>query len=806
MLTEMNRFNSGAMCGFVHSTFDFTIKDLPRNLEVKSSVKTVVEEDPARPSVRFLFIRFFLSFLQHGEPSIRNAMLRLRSWITPLFKYLKMDTPSIIYDLLECMTTRVLAEKGIPRATKTNAFNEWVLSNILGLYIRDEPVHFTVSGKQVETRPADIAHEFLMSACTNRGSGICFPDRGWYPPGYSENGDKRRTTPKVYNRILSSFVTSIRPFADTTQLELMLAIFRSSPELVADHFLSNSSFNFEPKLTATWIGYCTFLISIIALPIPQNFGAPGAVALPPPSNVVVENILPKPLGKAVMTRCLTHKNKLIRFFSIRLLITAFEKLRSVLDALETALASVHDLTEAWRKCKSEIVEDFCKRIPDASVVPSSVSKIGANGVLQTEMKMRLLENYYATVPEMASSGKFDVNIALTPFQGAEGDHQSGIRLLEMGHLLKIANGVPDVRWWNKTAAMNHSPFVTILKLCCKSSITAPQQRVRALLHSFASSTYLFQSETTASPLDALLESLSMVNDPENLEAILSFLDDVVARCIRGPFKYLDYYAETTVEIREQTPEVSGLPPVSPIIMALLEQWKFFMQSKNCSNQQKICGVKWLYRFLEFCAHLGENKYVISILLGRLTTDYGAIHKGFTELKDYTWKDQSPELASNNMYDESGLVGIRDLFITLPSWRVDPHIVTLLSKCVLNDTIETSIFDLAMVQGAMVEIVKSKEIVIAEATAAVVELNRLMKCIAFQLIARGGQVMENTKLFVSGEGSCLELFCSTSISIDRIHLVVEISRGSWTIYPPQRGSEFLQHHRLCRTSFYNLQAE
>ncbi|KAF8533077.1 ribosome 60S biogenesis N-terminal-domain-containing protein [Trichophaea hybrida] len=774
MLTEMNQFNSGALCGYVHSTFDFTIKDLPRNLEVKNSVMVAVKEDSSRPSVRFLFIRFFLSFLQHGEPSIRNSMLRLRSWITPLFKYLKTDTPSIIYDLLECITTKVLAEKEIPRATKTIVLNEWVLSNILGLYTRDETVHFSISGKQVEQRLADIAHEFLLSACTNRGSGICFPDCGWYPPGYSENGDKRRSAPKVYNRILSSFVTSIRPFAGTSQLKLMLEIFRSSPELVADHFLSNPSFNFEPKLTSTWIGYCTFLISIIALPIPRNFGTPGTVALPPPSNVVVENILPKPLGKTVMTKCLTHKNSLIRFLSIRLLITAFEKFRSVLDALETVFASLHDLTEAWKKCKSEIVEDFCKRIPDISVVPSCVSRIGAND-LQTEMKTRLLEKYYAAIPEMAS-GKFDVNIAFTPFQGGEGDHRSGIGLLEMGHLLKIANGVPDVRWWNKTAAMNHSPFVAIVKLCCKSSITASQQRVRALLHSFASSSFLFQSETIVSPLDALLESLSAVNDPENLEAILLFLDDVVARCIRGPFKYLDYYAEAIVEIREQTPEVSGLPPVSPIIMTLVERWKFFMRSKIYSSQQKLCVVTWLYRFLEFCTHLGENKFVISILVDRLTTDSGAILEGFAELNDSMWKDQRPGLASKNIYDALGLVGIRDLFVALPSWRVDPHIVTLLSKYVLNDRIESSIFDLAMVQRAMVEIVKSKKIGIAQATTAVVELNRLMKCVAFNLISQGAQVRENIKLFVSEEGSYLDLFCSTSVSIDRIYLVVEISRG------------------------------
>lgn len=474
MLTEMNRFNFGIMCGFVHSAFDFTLKDLPRNLEVKGNAKAAVE-DPSRPSVRTIFVRFFLSFLQNGEPSVRNEILGLRSWVTPVFKHLKLDTPSIINDLLEAMTTRVLDEKDIPRATKTNVFNEWILTHILGLYTREETVKVFKAGKAEEKRIADVAHEFLLNACTKRGSGICFPDHGWYPPGHSEHDDKRKTAPKVYNRILSSFLTSIRPYADTMQLDLILEIFKTCPELVADHFLSNSTFSFEPKLTSTWIGYCTFLLSSITLPIPENFGAPTESALPPPTNVVVENILPKPLGKTVMTKCLTHENGLIRFLATRLLVTSFQKLRAVLNALDAASASVVDPTQTWKKCRFDVIEEFCKRIPDANVVSSvGTGKTDINGVLQTEANMRLLADYYATIPEMALLGKFDVNIALSNFLSSEGGDQKGMRLLEMGHLLKIANEVPDVKWWNKTRKSQYlvmAWFCAYFEFSCNEALT-----------------------------------------------------------------------------------------------------------------------------------------------------------------------------------------------------------------------------------------------------------------------------------------------------------------------------------------------
>ncbi|KAI5849195.1 ribosome 60S biogenesis N-terminal-domain-containing protein [Tricharina praecox] len=723
LLTEMNRFNFGAMCGFVHSTIDFTIKDLPRNLEVKGGAKATVEEI-GRPSVRTQFLRFFLSFLQNGEPSVRNEMMGLRSWITPIFKHLKTDTPEIINDLLTCFTTRVLDEKEIPRATKTNAFNEWILAHILELYTREETVKTSNAGKDIEKPLADIAHEFLMSVCTKRGSGACFPDHGWYPPGHMADEEKRKSAPKVFNRILSSLLTHIRPYASTMQLDLMLDILKTCPELVADYFLSNWSFSFDPKLTSTWIGYCTFLHSTITLPIPENFGAPEAQILPPPTNVIVENVLPKPLTKAIMSKCLTHENNFIRFLATRLLISAFQKLRSVLKALDEAAGSVHDPTETWKRCRFDVIEEFCKRIPDASVVSNIAGK--TSGVLQTEARMRLLAEYYTTIPELALSGNYDVNVALSNFLGNEFEDQKGMKQLEMGHLLQIATEVPDVKWWNKTPAMKHSPFVAILKRCCSTATNTSQRQVRTLLHSFASTSYLFQAETSASPLDALLESLSTLEDSGDLEAILSLLDEVVARCIRGPFKYLDDYAELAAEIQKQKPEASNFAPVSPLVMTLVEQWKFFMQSKDHSSQQKLGGVRWLLRLLESCAVLGENRFVLAVLCDRVASS-GSTDESIPKLKNYLQEgDQGLEIAPNGGREYDSAVGVRDMFTRFPNRRIDVQMIALLSDGVLHRRIEPSLFDLAVVQRAITEVAESRNISTSKAAAVITQLNELMK--------------------------------------------------------------------------------
>ncbi|KAA8908374.1 ribosome 60S biogenesis N-terminal-domain-containing protein [Sphaerosporella brunnea] len=777
LLTEMNRFNFGAMCGAVHSAFDFTVKDLPRNLEVKGLTKPTVE-DPARPSVRTVYLRFILSFLLNGEPSVRNEVLGLRSWTTPIFKHLKTDSAVILHEFLECMTMKVLDEKEIPRATKTNFFNEWTLSHILSLYSREETVMVSKAGKEEEKKVADIAHEFLLNACTKSGAGICFPDHGWYPPGHSDGEEKKKNAPKVHNRILSSLLASIRPYADTMQLDLALGICKTCPELVADHFLSNPTFSFEPKLTSTWIGYCTFLVSVITIPIPENFGAPMALALPPPTSVIVENIIPKPLDKTGLTKCLTNENGLIRFFAIRLLIAAFQKLRSVLDALDTASSAVHDPTESWKKCRFDVVEEFCRRIPDASIVSSIGSgKSDSQGLLQIEAKTRLLADYYTTLPEIASSGRFDINIALGYFLENEDSNQKGMKLLEMGHLLKIANEVPDVKWWNKTSTMKHSPFVAILKRCCSSAANAPQRQVLALLHSFASSSYLFQAETSASPLDALLESLSTIANSENLGAILSFLDEVVARCIRGPFKYLDDYAEIAAGLQNNTSEAAKLSPVSPIVMTLVEQWKFFIQSKDYSSQQKAGGLRWLLRLMESCAILGENRFVLAVLCDRVLDDSGTMKEGIRELKDYLLQDSGLELTSDDDMQEDGVaVGIRDLLTKLRKRCVDVRIAPLLIESVRHRRIEATVFDVTVVQRAIVDIVKCSSNNSADAVSAIIKLTELTKYMTFQLISQGNKSVEKTKAFIAKESPCLHAFLTTPVTAGKLPEIAALSHG------------------------------
>lgn len=95
----------------------------------------------------------------------------------------------------------------------------------------DDPTHI----------PADVVHHFLLAICTRPGVGICFKDRGWYPresnpeeEKTSKMDDEPRTKGgRIYNKILSNVLKTLKVNEDSRQQELALKIASSCPELVA---------------------------------------------------------------------------------------------------------------------------------------------------------------------------------------------------------------------------------------------------------------------------------------------------------------------------------------------------------------------------------------------------------------------------------------------------------------------------------------------------------------------------------------------------------------------------------------------
>jgi nucleolar pre-ribosomal-associated protein 1 len=321
------------------------------------------------------------------------------------------------------------------------------------------------------------AHDFLILVCTTPGSGALFRQFGWYPPAPRAEIDRIMADPvadgsdeidiaedslelsvmfqegvPIRNHSLANFIQTLRPSTSMAHSDLLLKIFRAAPELVADYFFRRRSFSFEPKPTDTWIGYAAFIFSALQLPVPAFFGRrEGYDKQPPPVSIVIENILPQVLSQKALTRCLHQQSELIISFALRLLIASFQKLETVLGMFRTATAQGLDL---YKLSSARLVAEFSRRCPRMRDVVLAFRATPESQSSQREAATRLLSLYYKIMPRIALEEKFDVSVPLATALGHqpptdEAPETLRLRLLELGHLLRIARATPDMRWWQK---------------------------------------------------------------------------------------------------------------------------------------------------------------------------------------------------------------------------------------------------------------------------------------------------------------------------------------------------------------------
>ncbi|KAK6499839.1 hypothetical protein TWF481_010196 [Arthrobotrys musiformis] len=593
LLTEINKFDNGSLCPFLHQSLDFTVKDLARNLEVKKTEKPdhVPVEDPDRPSVRTVFIRFILSFFRHGAQNIKTDIMGLRTFTTPLFKYIRQDTAVVIDEVLTTFRECIISDQDISRSAKTNYFNDWSLSRLAELCYRDDDINPEIPDRTV----ADVAFEFLGGVCTTPGNGVCFKDNGWY------NGSKPDTSDKsgkqnVNNRILLGLLKSLRPYSNTYHLRLLIAVFTAAPELVAAYFNDNTAFTFDPKLTATWIGLSSVVLETIQIPVPEGFGysagEEGGPSAPPPVRNSMENILPQQVNRAVLTKCLGFNNNFVRFIAVRILNAAFAKLVGVLEKMGQIAEDLVD-GSAWGRGVYDLIDEFSKRVPEVGTVVAAFNQMKEDAALQREAGSRLLRNYYEYLPSavggVSTGGKsgFDFGPAFGKVLVKIGESR-GFEALEVKHCLHLAKLLPETRWWAKPAAAKYSPAITLMKVFTEGNGGERTGDVYGLLEKIVDDSSVFGKNGKKGgvhPLEALMETFECVRGQDGWERVLGYLDNACGRLVQGPYKYFDI-------VGEALEKVEGGRGLSPLLAALFHQFNFLKKEEE--KREELEGLcKWL---------------------------------------------------------------------------------------------------------------------------------------------------------------------------------------------------------------------
>ncbi|KAH6607857.1 ribosome biogenesis urb1 [Trichoderma cornu-damae] len=503
LLREAVCLDGGAYARRIVRARTFTFASLGRNLEVGNTGDN--QGDSRKASVRTNAVRFFLSCLKYLHSDGRKELLSQKELLSHLTFMIKSDPPFLVLEILDILMTHVLADGKISREVKFKCFNTKTLMRILALY------SYSTSAETESDvdRVVEKAHQFLMHVCTKPGAGILYPSTGLYPKETNEEfsvqlakqrsltqgsmakDDAYRDGVPVYNFVLSEFAAKLRPWSSMKHSQLLTAIFEVAPELIANYFFNNQSFTFEPKLTMTWIGYASFLFDTMRIPLPPSFGDKSRFALgPPPTPVLLDNVLPLPLNQKVMTR----------------------------------------------------------RIPDMKDVVRSYKSIPSENALHKTMASRLLLLYYETIPQVALAANFDVSPffvnVLRSLQDGNADHQhGGFRAMELENLVSIASYSPGMRWFSRIEMISgkgpSSPFTALLKLLSGSDRTAPLRQLKKVLADVAVENQLVSAATRLKPLlQALALSIDEIS-PEDMEKVWSFLDNCISRCATSPIKYLD---------------------------------------------------------------------------------------------------------------------------------------------------------------------------------------------------------------------------------------------------------------------------
>ena len=474
LLTEIVSFDGGSSAQSVYLHRAITFKRLEIFLRLKKPPSGTTARDKHKPSVRSNATRYLLANFRLQDQLAKADILTQGKYIRALLEDICYDPPEAIKEILDVLKKSAVLDEALPRIAKSRLLTDWALCRIAALYGYEEDDIDPGKSLHIES----LAHAFLLCVCTTPNGGVLVSQHGWYPPGlrtrrtstqtdmdFAETEgmphDKYVDRVPIQNTTLAMFLQSLRPYANPLHRDLALAIFEAAPELIADYFFRKRNFSFDPKLSATWIGYSTFLFSVVNLPLPsQHESGERSIKLPPPTSIVMESILPQPLNQKSLSKCLYQSTGLITYFAVRLMIIAFQKLENVLSSFSNSKRLSGDLYSArWEQASVRLRSEFCLRCPEMKHVITVFRSCSGHNVLLRESTSLLLAMYYKVIPQIALYEKFDISIALSEAlsalePGNQDNEDSRMCLLDLDHLLDISYRSPDMRWWYKPGMHN----------------------------------------------------------------------------------------------------------------------------------------------------------------------------------------------------------------------------------------------------------------------------------------------------------------------------------------------------------------
>lgn len=634
LLTEIVSFDGGASARQVYSRRHITFKRLEVFLTPNKAQLEDAAEDSSKSTLRRNAQRYVLANLRFQQASTKNDILEQHKMIRALFEYVRKDPRDIVLEIIRASERDVAQDASLSRSAKTKFFSRWNLERLVTLYGYDQDTEERSEGVSV----ANEVHKVLMNVCTKPELGVLLLETGWYPNGSDPESlpteddgcielgldsavhvDKYRESVPVRNGTLSYLIQTLRPDMSSLQIQLLVAIFKAAPELIADYFTKKTMFTADPKPTPSWMAESALLFSTIQLGVPTNCGWKDKLpAMPPPVSVVIENILPRPLTQKILTRCINQNSEIVTLFAVRILTIAFNKLRAVLKIF----TSDHGASQSfWNQATDKLVAEFCRRCPAMKDVVLLYKRTDKDDLQQQEAVAELLACFYEVIPEIALEEAFDVSLVLVEVlkrletQDLSSDDSETL-LGQLQSALKIAQQSTSIRWWQqpgksvlffmlflmltlRLASMQYSAFTSIFRVFVDASNKDSLEEIGNLL-----SMVLVENSVLRSSPNSFASLLSSFEkpEPEQLHRQLAFFDNCVCRLAKKPVHYQDL-------IGSMSTNAAG--SVSPLVAAISEQWPFVVKNEDAAVEYAVAS--WIAKALGKFKQSGEDTKVLKFV-------------------------------------------------------------------------------------------------------------------------------------------------------------------------------------------------
>ncbi|BAE66310.1 unnamed protein product [Aspergillus oryzae RIB40] len=672
LLTEIVSFDGGAVARHVYAVRYITFKRIEVFLTPNKSQLEEASDDIQKSTLRRNAQRYVLANLRFQHASAKSDIIEQHKVIRAFLEYVRKDPRDTVLDIIKAIERDIVQDTSLSRNAKTKFFNRGNLEKLVTLYGYDR--------ESEEPNPTGVSiaseiHKILMNVCTNSSNGVLLSETSWYPngsdpeslPGEEDTSidlgldsavyvDKYRESVPVRNGILSYLAQTLRPDADSLQIELLVAIFKEAPELVADFFTKKTMFVSDPKPTSSWMAESALLFSTVSLPVPTNFGWKDKLpSMPPPVSVVIENILPRPLTQKTLTRCLNLNAEIITLFAVRILTISFNKLRKVLRIFN----SDHGVSQSfWTQAKGKLIAEFCRRCPAMKDVVSLYKKTAKEDLQQQEAVAELLSCFYEIVPDVAFEEIFDVSLVLVDIlkrldESSPSEEDSESLLAQLGSILKIAQQSASMRWWQQPGK-----YTVVVGASSPDSL----RNIEVLLKTVLTENSILHG---SSSFQSLLSSFG-TSDSGNLRHQLSFFDNCVCRVAKKPVHYQDLLGSLCEDVSK---------PVSPIVAAITEQWPFVVKSGG--DAESAVGA-WIAKTLGKLKGSGEDPKALKAARDTLVAatenkrTKSTLKKALKDTEEETSQDSNRRESSTTQpttlrsSNEKSTVDLEEIFGTLPT--------------------------------------------------------------------------------------------------------------------------------------------